>query len=146
AELAAVAGVDEPGAVDDRDPVFGGKAGPGLDEAGITVWDRDGEPGRNRRALTRSQLVLVAGAEVEAGVPGIGAGRQDGVVPTPHDRQRDRRVEVARSCLASATRYGAKRLTSRRGSRARMNTPSASSRRSSIGAPSEYSSASFAPS
>ena len=59
-QLAAVAGVDEARRVDDRDAVLRGEAGARLDEAGVPVGDRDGEPGADERALTRRQLDALA--------------------------------------------------------------------------------------
>ena len=52
AQLAAVAGVDEPRRVDDRDPVLRREPRARLHEPRVPVRDRDGEPGR-RRALAR---------------------------------------------------------------------------------------------
>ena len=52
-QLAAVAGVDEAGRVDDRDAVLRREARARLHEARVPVGDRDGEPGRDERALAR---------------------------------------------------------------------------------------------
>ena len=46
--LAPVSGVDHPGCVDDRDPVPEREPGARRDEAGVTLRDLDGEPGRGR--------------------------------------------------------------------------------------------------
>ena len=82
-QLAAVAGVDEPGRVDDRDAVLRGEPRARLHEAGVPLGDRDGEPGRDERALTGRELDTVAGAEVEPGVARVGARRHDRLVAHP---------------------------------------------------------------
>ena len=48
-DLAAVAGVDEPGRVDDADAVARREPRARLDEAGVALGDLDREPGRRRR-------------------------------------------------------------------------------------------------
>ena len=44
-DLAAVAGVDGAGGVDDGQPVAGGEPGAGVQEAGVPGGDGDGDPG-----------------------------------------------------------------------------------------------------
>ena len=135
AQLAAVARVDEPGRVHDRDPVLRREAGARHDEPGVALGDRDGDAGSDERALARAELVPLARDEVEPGVAGIGARRQDGVVAEPRDGQVDHAAgELCGRSLA--TRKRAKRRTSRAGRRARISTPSSRSTRASIGGPS----------
>ena len=126
AQLAAVAGVDEPGRVDDRDAVPRGEARARLDEAGVAVGDRDREAGADGRPLPRREHDALAGREVEARVAGVRAARAHGVRRAgAGSGARSRRFRLARARYgASATRYGAKRRISRRGSRARTSTPS----------------------
>ena len=131
-QLAAVAGVDQARRVDDRDPVLRRQAGARLDEACVALRDRHREARRDQRPLAGTELDALAGREIEAGVARVGAPGQHGVVPQPLDRQLDQ----ALSRVASATRYGAKRGSSRRGRRATTSTPSGVSSRCSIGAPS----------
>src|SRR5205823_10390384 len=142
-QLPSVAGVDEAGCVDDRDPVAHREARPRLDKARVTLGDGNSEPGRDRGPLPRAELDALAGREIEPRVVLVRALGDDRVLAEPHDRQLDH--EVARSAFfASATRNGAKRRSSRRGRRALTSTPSSESSRSSIGAPSAYSSDSVA--
>ncbi len=111
----------------------------------MTLRNRHGQAGRDHGALPRPELVAAASRQVQPGVAGIGLGRDDGVLPEAADRDFDQLVARLGSS-ASRIRYWANRWVSRLGSRARMKTPSGPSMRSSIGGPSEYSSASFAPS
>ena len=104
-----------------------------LHEAGVAVRDRDGDAGPDRRALARRQRYALDGREVEAGVAGVGLRGEYGVGTEAADRQLDQ--ADSRACEDSAIRNGAKRTASRRCSFARTKTPSASSLRSSIGAP-----------
>ena len=53
AYLAAVAGVDQPRGVDDRDAVPEREARPRHDEPRVAVRDRHREPGADHRALAR---------------------------------------------------------------------------------------------
>src|SRR5581483_3870857 len=136
-QLAAIAGVDEPGRVDHRDAVLRGKPGAWLDVAGVAVGNRDREAGADDHALARRQLDAVARCEIETCVAAVCAPRHDGVLAQAQDWQLDH---------APPTRYGAKRRMSRRGNLATTSTPSPVSSRSSMGAPRAYSSLSFAPS
>ena len=88
-QLAAVARVDEPGRVHDRDPVLRRQARARNDEAGVTLGDRDGDACSDHRPLARPELVPLAGDEVEAGVARVGARGQHGVVAEPRDGQLD---------------------------------------------------------
>src|SRR3954470_12300494 len=59
-QLAAITRVDEPRRVDDRDPVLGGKAGARLHEPGVTVRNRDRQPGADERTFPRPELDALA--------------------------------------------------------------------------------------
>src|SRR5262249_44556217 len=144
-DLAAVAGIDQPGRVHDGEPVPRREAGAGLHEARVPVGNRDGETRAHRRPLPRAKLVPVARGQVEPRVSRVGAFGQDRVLPQAADGQLDHALERA-SDSDSATRYRANRRTSRIGRWARMKTPSSRSARSSTGIPSAYSSASRPPS
>lgn len=146
AHLAAIAGVDESGAVEDRDPVLGGEPGPRLDEACVPRRNLDGQPGSDDRPLPRAELMALARGEIQPGVSLVRTIRHHGVLAQPSDPEARHGVAPFGVCSESATRYGAKRRSARRGSRARMRTPSGPSFRSSIGAPRSYSSASLPPS
>src|SRR5581483_4753596 len=102
-----------------------------------------GDAGRDERPRARRQLDPLARGEIEPRVAVVGARRDDRVRAEPLDLELDQPAFLA---SASATRYAAKRRSSRRGSRARISTPSGVSCRSSIGAPSAYRSDSAAPS
>ena len=140
AQLAAVAGVDEPGRVHDRDPVLRREARARLDEPGVARRDRDREPGADERPLARARARRARTRR------GRGPRR-----PRTRARARPRpaRSRVTGSSItrsprsrAAPRRRGtrANRRSSRRGSRATTSTPSGVSSRSSIGAPSAYSS------
>src|SRR5581483_10081334 len=101
-QLAAVAGVDEPGRVDDRDPVLRREPRARLDEAGIAVGDRDGEPGADERPLAGPELDPLARREVEPGIAAVRTRRHDRVVTQATDRQLDHAMSDVAS--ASATR------------------------------------------
>ena len=136
-ELAAVAGVDEPGRVDDRDPVPRREPRARLDEAGVALRDRDREAGADDRALARAELDALARGEIEPGVARVGAlgqrpRRRAGAGSAARSRARAGRgssVPRRRGTARSAR-------SSRRGRRATTSTPSLVSSRSSIGAPS----------
>src|SRR5687768_4469966 len=142
-QLAAIPGVDEAGRVHDRDPVLRRETGARLDVAGVALRDRDREPCRDQGALPRRELDPLARGEVDACITRVRPARHLRVGPETPDRELD---HTAFSCAASATRNSAKRRISPCGSRACTSTPSSVSSLPSIGAPSEYSSASFAPS
>ena len=132
-DFAAIALVDQPGRVHDGQPVPRGQPGARLDEACMPFGDRDREAGADERPLPRSELVPLAGGEIEPGIPGVGALGKHRVRVHALDRQLDHALVRA---SASAIRNGAKRRTSRRGNRARTKTPSGRSARSSTGVPS----------
>ena len=134
AQLAAVAGVDEPRRVHDRDPVPRGEARARLDEARVA------RPGSRPRARCRRGRARPARARRarrprgRARVARVRARRQHGVRAQPPDGQLDHALGPSPS---APRRRGTARTarSSRRGSRARHETPSAVSSRSSIGAP-----------
>ncbi len=99
-------------------------------EPGVSLGDRDGNAGGHDTSLARPELDPFARDEVEAGIAGVRASRNGRIVANERDRQLDHG-----SATASRTRNGARRRSSRSGSRARMKTPSARSSRSSIGGP-----------
>src|SRR6185437_12124878 len=117
---------------DDRDPVPGSEARPRLDEACISLGDRHGEPRAHEHALAWAEPDLVAGSEVETSVSIVSAVRNARIVAQPLDLELDHRPRAFALAAGSATRYGAKRGTSRCGSWARTMTPSGVSRRSSM--------------
>ncbi len=75
-ELAAVAGVDQPGCVDHRDAVTEREPGARQDEAGVTGRDLDRDAGADRCPLAGSEQRRLGGAQVEAGIAFVGARRQ----------------------------------------------------------------------
>ena len=143
-QLAAVAGVDEARRVHDRDPVPGREPRARLHEAGVPLGDRHCEPGRDQRPLARREL------DADRRRPGRARRRRStrapGSPPRPATAGSGARSGRSPARAASAIRYGAKRRSSCRGSRATTSTPSSVSARCSIGAPSAYSSESRPPS
>ena len=128
AQLAAVAGVDEPGRVHDRDPVLDRR---GRSAAARSRRSRAGSRRRRpSRRVARSPGLehdALARGEVEARVSRrrrAAAARR----PAAAGGSAARRAQPSsRFRSASAITNGAKRTRSRRGSRARMKTPSGSS-------------------
>ena len=106
-ELAAVAGVDQAGRVDERDAVTRREAGARLDEAGIALGDRDGEAGRDERPLAGRQLDVLARGEVESRVAVVGALGDDGVGMETPDRELDQALSRCVLSDGSAIRNGA---------------------------------------
>ena len=86
-DLAAIAGVDRAGRVDQADPVPDRQPGARVDERGVAVRQRDGDAGGQQRALARRQLRVDRGVQVGAGVAGMGVRRQRdaGVEPADQD-------------------------------------------------------------
>jgi hypothetical protein len=80
-QLAAVAGIDEARAVDDRDAMLRREAGPRLYEACVAVGDRNGQSGRNEGTLPRGELDPLAGRQIEPRIAAVRAPRDDGVRP-----------------------------------------------------------------
>jgi hypothetical protein len=60
ASVSAIAGVDEAGRVDDRDPVSRRQAGARLDEPGVAVGDGNRQAGADERALAGPELDVLA--------------------------------------------------------------------------------------
>ena len=86
-ELAAIARVDQPRRVDDRDPVPRCKSRARLHEARMALGDRDGEPGADGRPLARPELDALARRQVEAGIARVGALGDRRVLAQPRDRE-----------------------------------------------------------
>src|SRR5436309_1098199 len=128
--FAANARVHETGHVDDRDPAPRCEPRVRLDEPCAAVGDRDRGAGPDRRAITGCDLGALARREIEAGIAVVGACRDDAVVAQAANRELDGHPLPVVACgrarfagSASATRYGAKRRISLRGSRATISTP-----------------------
>ena len=76
-DLAAVAGVDQPGRVDERDPVPRGEPRARQHEPGLAVGDLDRDAGAAPTARSPGvEHAVLERVQVEAGVAGIGPGRQ----------------------------------------------------------------------
>ena len=103
AHLAAVAGVDHPGRVDDREAVAQGEPRARNDEAGVALGDLDRDAGADRGPLPRADRDLLARAEVEARIAAVGSRRQHRVVAELHDAQLGH-VVAADSRSSPATR------------------------------------------
>ena len=86
-QLAAVAGVDQAGAVDQGDPVLAGQARARQDQPGVPVGDLDRDPGADAPALAGADMGGLAGVEVEPGVALVGAGGQHRLVLQLGDRK-----------------------------------------------------------
>ena len=84
-ELAAIAGVDQSGRIDDRDAVLGGEPGSRLDEACVPGGDRDGQAGADCCPRARRQLGVLARRQIESRVARVGACRHDRVGVEPLD-------------------------------------------------------------
>ena len=129
-QLAAVARVDEPGRVDDRDPVLGREArsAAGRSPRSPPGSRRRGPVGTSARSPGR-ELDALARGEVEAGVARVGPRRA--APPRRAGAGSAARSGGSRRFGASlGDRYGAKRRSSRRGRRATTSTPSGVSSRS----------------
>ena len=138
AQLAAVAGVDQPGRVDDRDPVLGGEARARRDEPGMTLRDRDGDARADQRALARGRA---RGARRRRGRGRRRRGRP-GSGRTASSRSRVTGISITRPTRGSGRSAGRPARAAARGSGPRPRGRS----RDSIGGPSAYSSASLPPS
>jgi hypothetical protein len=57
-----------------------------LDEAGVSLRNRDGQTGADERSLARTELDLLTRGEIEPGVTGIRALGDDCVRVEPLDR------------------------------------------------------------
>ena len=94
----------EPGRVHDRDAVLRCETRARLDEAGVALRDRDGEPGADHRTLAGPELDALARREVEPCVACVRATRDERVLVEAPDRQFDHAVDVWWVTVASATR------------------------------------------
>ena len=84
-KLAAVAGVDQPGSVDERDPVPSRQPGPRQHKPGAARGDLDRDPGRDGRPLPGAAAPpILERAQVEPRVAGVRARRQDRARVEPH--------------------------------------------------------------
>src|SRR5581483_842768 len=88
-QLAAIARVDEPRCVHDRDPVLCREARARLDEAGVALGDRNSESRADGRARSGCKLDAFAGGEIETCVAAVRARRYDRVVAQTLNRQLD---------------------------------------------------------
>ena len=79
-QLAAVAGVDQAGAVDEGDPVLARQSRARQDEARVAVGDLHRHPGADTPALARAEVRGVCRVEVHGGVALVGAGGDRGVL------------------------------------------------------------------
>ena len=85
-DLAAVAGVDRAGRVDQRHAVLHREPGPRVHEGGVPLGQRDRDAGREQHALPRRALGVDGGDEVDAGVARVRVRRQRHVgVEPPHE-------------------------------------------------------------
>jgi hypothetical protein len=75
-DLSAVAGVDRAGRVDQRHAVPCGQPRARVHQADAPRRDRDCNSGRDHSPLPRRERHILAGAQVEAGVTGVGVGRE----------------------------------------------------------------------
>ena len=69
-------GVDQSWSVDHREALAKGQTTPRLNEARITLGNRDGKARGDEAALKRSQNDVLVGAQVETRVSLIGIGRK----------------------------------------------------------------------
>ena len=75
-DFAAVARVDSSRGVNHRQAVFRGEAGPGVDQCHKPVRKGDGDAGGHQPPLARLQDHVLTGAQVGAGVAGVGVRRR----------------------------------------------------------------------
>jgi hypothetical protein len=99
-QLTAVAGVDSAGRVHDRDAVPGRQAGARVDERGVAVRQRDGQPGPQHDALTRRDLGVLGGHQVAAGVARVGVRGQRHLRVQPADQDLQHGRPLARRGVA----------------------------------------------
>ena len=85
ANLAAIAGVDHPRRVDDREPVAQRQARARHDETCVAVRDLDRDACSDSRPLAGPDRERLAGAEIEAGVAAARPRRQHRVVAESRD-------------------------------------------------------------
>ena len=82
-EFSSVVGVDEARRIDYRQALLDGQAAAGLDEAGVTVGQGDGQPSRDQTTFEGPQDAVLVGAQIQTGIGGMGVfGKLDGGVET----------------------------------------------------------------
>jgi len=89
AHLAAVAGVDQPGRVDQGDPVPGGETGAREHEGRVALGDLDGDAGPHRRPPAGGDRLGLGRVEVQPRVAGVSAGGKRRLLAEPPDRKAD---------------------------------------------------------
>ena len=87
ADLAAVAGVDQPGRVHQGNSVPSCQPRTRQHEAGVTVRDLERNPGADRGSLTWGEQRLLERVEVKSGVARIRPGRQNRPLVQAQDLQ-----------------------------------------------------------
>ena len=90
--LAAVAGVDQARRVRQGEAVLRGQARARQHQPGVSVGDRDGEPGRHHRARPRRDLEVGVRAQVEPGVARVLGLGQRGARVEPAEGQLHQRA------------------------------------------------------
>src|SRR5919109_2356908 len=116
-DLPSVAGVDQPGRVDDPDPVARGETGTRLHKAGVALRYLDCDPGTDDGARARRERDALARNQIDPGVAFVRVARKNRVVAQPSNGDVDHRAETSAS-VTPATRNRANRGISRLGSRA----------------------------
>jgi hypothetical protein len=81
--LAAVARIDQARRVREGEPTPGREPAPREHEARVALRDRDGDSGRDHRALPRRDHRVGGGPQVKAGVPGVLRGGELGLGAEP---------------------------------------------------------------
>ena len=76
---------DQAGRVDERDPVPGREPRARQHEAGVPVGDLDRNPGADRCAFPGRDRRLLERVQIESGVAGIGARREQRAIVEPPD-------------------------------------------------------------
>lgn len=75
-DLAAIAGINCAGSVDDRKTKARSQTGARMHQADHAVRDRDRDAGRDQRALTRREFDMLGAVEIDAGVTVVGSAGQ----------------------------------------------------------------------
>ena len=70
-EFSSVVGIDEARSVDYGQALLNGQAATGLDEAGVTVGQRDSQARGDQTAFEGLQNAILVGAQIQAGIRGI---------------------------------------------------------------------------
>ena len=111
-DLAAVAGVDGPGRVDDRHPEPGGEPGARVHQGDVPVRQRDRDAGRHQRPLPRLEVHVDGRHQVGAGVTGVGVRRERDVRVGAGDQDLDAASGSVRACRRPYRRRAADRRVS----------------------------------